>query len=285
MTLTAGSATPVGAGSATPVGAGSATPVGAGPATPVAAGLATPVAAGSATPVGAGPTTPLRRRDAEANRRRILAAAGEAFGSEGLGVSMVEIARRAGVGNATIHRHYASKQQLLDELFEEWFARRRAAAEQALEDPDVWRGLVRFLDDALADSAAHRAAGDLYALRTKGRERLRTVLDRLLERARADGAVRADMTTQDLIALVLGVGRTIEITGDVAPDQWRRHLAIVLAGMRPSDDPLPGRAIGAASLDEAILRWAQPFVGSRKSRATLCAGDEGLVSGDVRSKE
>jgi AcrR family transcriptional regulator len=213
---------------------------------------------------------PARRRDAEANRQRILAAAADAFGKEGLGVSMVEIARRAGVGNATVHRNYPCKQQLLDELFQEWFARRRAAAELGLADPDPWRGLVGFLEDAFDDMSSHRAAGDLYVFRLRGRERLTGDLDALVQRARSAGILRTGVSTQDVILLMLGIGRTIEITGDVAPQQWRRHLAVVLDGLRGGIDErddegaaigLPGQPLEASALEAAIQTWAQPLMG------------------------
>jgi AcrR family transcriptional regulator len=218
----------------------------------------------SLSSVETGPDTlpPTRRSDAEANRQRILAAAAEAFGREGLGVSMVEIARRAGVGNATVHRNYGCKQQLLDELFGEWFARRRAAAEKALADPDPWNGFVAFLEDTFEDGSTHRAAGDLYAVRMRGRERLMGVLAALVERAQASGAMRSDVTVQDVTLLMLGVGRTIEITGSVAPKQWRRHLAIVLGGLRPdADGRLPGTSVTSSALEDAIETWARPLVG------------------------
>jgi AcrR family transcriptional regulator len=216
---------------------------------------------GTAKDTGA---APVRRRDAVANRERILAAAAEAFGRDGLGVSMVEIARRAGVGNATVHRNYPCKQLLLDELFDEWFARRRAAAAAALADPDPWAGLSGFIEDAFADASAHRAAGDLYAVRMRGRERLRSALDRLVRRAQADGSMRSDVTTEDVMLLMLGVGRTIEVTAGCDDQQWRRHLGVVLHGLRaPGGPPLAGRPLSAAALDRAVEAWAEPLVGRR----------------------
>ena len=65
------------------------------------------------------------RSDARENRDRILAAAAQAFADEGLGVSLIEIARRAGVGNATLHRNF-TKEQLIDELFRDWYGHRRS---------------------------------------------------------------------------------------------------------------------------------------------------------------
>ena len=95
------------------------------------------------TPAEVLPRQPVRcqRSDARENRDRILAAAAQAFADEGLGVSLIEIARRAGVGNATLHRNF-TKEQLIDELFQDWYGRRQAVAECALADPDPWHGLV-----------------------------------------------------------------------------------------------------------------------------------------------
>ena len=72
------------------------------------------------------PADPVRclRSDARENRDRILAAAAQAFADEGLSVSLIEIARRAGVGNATLHRNF-TKEQLIDELFQDWYGRRQ----------------------------------------------------------------------------------------------------------------------------------------------------------------
>jgi AcrR family transcriptional regulator len=55
------------------------------------------------------------RSDARENRDRILAAAAQAFAEHGLSVSLIEIARRAGVGNATLHRNF-TKEELVEEL-------------------------------------------------------------------------------------------------------------------------------------------------------------------------
>jgi AcrR family transcriptional regulator len=206
---------------------------------------------------------PARRRDAEANRQRILAAATEAFGVKGLGVSMVEIARRAGVGNATVHRNYRCKQELLDDLFHEWFLGRQAAAEVALADPDPWHGLVFFIEDTLAEGERNRAARDLYVFRAQGRQRLVGVLRKLVKRAKEAGCVRGDLTPEDLTILLVGLGRTTEMFADVAPQQWRRQLAIILAGLRPQTDvALPGKPLSAKVVEEALKDWARPFVGS-----------------------
>src|ERR1700748_1699443 len=86
------------------------------------------------------------RRDAAENRQRILCAAREAFALEGSDVSLIEIARRARVGNATLHRNF-TKESLVQALYDEWRADRYADARRALEDPNPWHGLRTVMGD------------------------------------------------------------------------------------------------------------------------------------------
>src|SRR6266852_3170263 len=152
-----------------------------------------------------------QRSDARENRDRILAAAAQAFADEGLSVSLIEIARRAGVGNATLHRNF-TKEQLIDELFQDWYGRRQAVAEAALADPDPWHGLVSFLEDVLADGTRNRAIGALLAVCPGWRERFRDLMTGLLARAQDSGLARGDLTVADVTLALLGVARTMAIT-------------------------------------------------------------------------
>jgi AcrR family transcriptional regulator len=197
-----------------------------------------------------------QRSDARENRERILAAAARAFADDGLGVSLVEIARRAGVGNATLHRNF-TKEQLVQELFQEWYSRRQAVAERGLADPDPWHGLVSFLEDLLADGTRSRASGALLAICPDGRERFTGLLTSLLVRAQEAGAARADLTAADLTLVLLGVARTIAVTSPSSPGQWRRHLAIVLDGMKAQHaQRLPGLPLSAEQLDRDLREWS-----------------------------
>jgi AcrR family transcriptional regulator len=203
------------------------------------------------------PAEPARclRSDARENRDRILAAAAQAFAEDGLSVSLIEIARRAGVGNATLHRNF-TKEQLICELFQDWYARRAAVAERALADPDPWHGLVSFLEDVLADGTRNRAIGALIAIWPEWRERFRAMMTSLLARAQAAGLARPDLTAADLTLALLGVGRTMAITCENSPDQWRRHLAIVLDGMRAEHTQrLPGLPPAPGQLDSDLREW------------------------------
>jgi AcrR family transcriptional regulator len=196
------------------------------------------------------------RSDARENRDRILAAAARAFADDGLSVSLIEIARRAGVGNATLHRNF-TKEQLVEELFRDWYARRQAVAGRALADPDPWHGLASFLQDLLADGSRNRAIGALFAICPEWRERFRALLADLLTRAQDAGSVRADLAVEDITLVLLGVAQTMAITSQHSPDQWRRHLTIVLDGIRAQNaHRLPGLPPAADQLDTDLRAWS-----------------------------
>ena len=79
----------------------------------------------------------------------------------------------------------------------------------------------------------------------------------LLARAQEAGAARADLTAEDLTLALLGVASTMSITSQSSPDQWRRHLAIVLDGMRaPHAQRLPGLPPSPDQLDSDLRQWS-----------------------------
>jgi AcrR family transcriptional regulator len=86
------------------------------------------------------------RSDAERNRRLVLEAAALAFAEEGLEVGMAEIARRAGVGNATVFRRFPTKDALVEAILDEKIAELIEAAERAATVEDPWDALVAFLE-------------------------------------------------------------------------------------------------------------------------------------------
>jgi AcrR family transcriptional regulator len=206
-----------------------------------------------------------QRSDARENRDRILAAAAQAFAEDGLSVSLIEIARRAGVGNATLHRNF-TKEQLIEELFQDWYGRRQAIAQRALAHPDPWHGLVSFLEDVLADGTRNRAIRVLFAIRPDWRERFRALMTDLLARAQDTGAARADVTEADVTLALLGVAQTMAITCQNSPDQWRRHLAIVLDGMKAHHaQRLPGLPPAPDQLDRDLREWSCHVLRNRDS--------------------
>src|SRR3954451_10886682 len=93
-------------------------------------------------------TRPLRK-DAARNRDRLLAAARDLFAAHGLNVTLNDIAHHAGVGVGTAYRRFPNKEAVIDALFEQQLRDMAAVADQALQDPDAWHGLVTFLERSL----------------------------------------------------------------------------------------------------------------------------------------
>ena len=208
------------------------------------------------------------RRDAERNRRRILAAAADAFAEGGLAVTMDEIARRAGVGVGTVYRRFPDKELLIEALFDQRIDELVALAAAARDDPDPSAGLVRFFETFLAVQAADRGLKDVVLGTARGagraagaRDRIGPIVDELVARARAAGGVRPDVAASDLAVIQFMLGAVIDFTHDVAPETWRRVLAIVLDGLRPRRDaptPLPARALDDGELERAMEAWRKP---------------------------
>ena len=208
------------------------------------------------------------RRDAERNRRRILTAAADAFAEGGPGVTMDEIARRAGGGVGTVYRRFPDKDLLIEALFEQRIEELVALAEAARDDPDPFAGLVRFFETFLAVQAADRGLKDVVLGSARGagraaraRQRIGPIVDELLARARAGGEVRPDLAASDLALIQLMLGAVIDFTHDVAPETWRRVLAIVLDGLparRDAPSPLPARALDQGELERAMDAWRNP---------------------------
>lgn len=206
--------------------------------------------------------TPPRRRDARRNWDLLVGAAREVFAEQGLEAPLDVIARRAGVGNATLYRNFPTRAALVDAAFHDLLTGTMAAGEQARTAPDAWAALHEYLRAVFVTLAADRGTNDLMTTRLEGVEALRAVhahnretMDVLLGRGRDQGTVRADVTTEDVLFALAALGRAIPaLTTATAPDAWRRPLALFLDGLRaaPTAPPLPGAALTADQLGGAL---------------------------------
>ena len=187
------------------------------------------------------------RSDARRNREQLVASAHELFAASGLDVSVEEITRHAGVGMGTLYRHFPTKEDLIDAVLEDAFAGLLDAAREAAEAEDAWAGLTGFLERALAEHVGNRGLKDIIAMRAHGRartealrERIRPLLRSLIERAQAQGSLRADFAPEDLPLVFWSADRVNEATAGVSPGFWRRYLALLLDGLRAeAATPLP----------------------------------------------
>jgi AcrR family transcriptional regulator len=194
------------------------------------------------------------RRDAAANRQRLLEAAAEVFAAHGLEASVEEIARVAEVGMGTLYRRFPTKDALIAALVHDVLDRMQQLAEDAAARTDG-TGLESFLVSSSAYQAQHRGClPRLWAnnIDRDSVERVRGSIAGLLQDAKAHSRVRRDVTPTDLTVLMWSVRGVIETTGEVAPNAWRRHLDILIAGLRPASDPLQHRPLSRTQVD-AIL--------------------------------
>jgi AcrR family transcriptional regulator len=190
------------------------------------------------------------RKDAAQHREQLLAAAVQVFNERGLDASVTEIARAAGVGIGTLYRRFPTKDALVDALIREILSATIEMAHDALTAPGG-TGLELFLEASTAYQAAH--AGYLRRLWNTDHEMVMTarqLIARLLVDAKKHGLIRHDLTNTDLSLAMFSLLGVLEATLPVASDAWRRHLDLLIAGMRPAPSNLPHHPLSAACLDE-----------------------------------
>jgi AcrR family transcriptional regulator len=199
------------------------------------------------------------RADAVRNRQRLIDAAAEVFAARGLDATLDDIARHAGVNVATAYRHFANKHELAHEFLRQCVDRAVATAEEAAAEPDPWAGLTQFLEQSLEMISSNRALVDVLT-RAYGAEHFAEMLQRswppleqLLARGRAAGVVRADIGVTDFPPILEMLG---SVTGHGEPCLPHRYIGLILAGLRPDPDPLPGEPITRERLLELVAAKA-----------------------------
>ncbi|WP_431910388.1 TetR/AcrR family transcriptional regulator [Nonomuraea jabiensis] len=169
------------------------------------------------------------RRDAQRNRDALVEAAREVLAERGVEAPLEAVARRAGVAIGTLYRHFPERGDLIDALLDEKMSGWAELARQALEEPDAWEGLVRFLERTCELQARDRAFTELVCLahRSDGSEVNRLIVQ-LVERAQRAGALRADVGPIDLAFFMMASSRVAEAD----PERWRRHFTLSLDALR-----------------------------------------------------
>jgi AcrR family transcriptional regulator len=181
---------------------------------------------------------PARRRDAEANRARIVAAAREVFASAGFGAPLDAVAQRAGVGRATLYRNFPDRFALGAAIFEHNLAALEALAREHCDRPDAFMTLLTAMVEQQIEAHAlvpalltGPQAPDLHALV----RRVTRLLAAPLRRARTAALVRPDLTTTDVVAALAMVSAVA--AGDASAPSRRRRvmraLELLLHGLVP----------------------------------------------------
>jgi AcrR family transcriptional regulator len=176
---------------------------------------------------------PTLRADAARNLELILEAADAAFAEKGHEACVADIATRAGVVQATIFRRFETKDDLIAAVFQRKIAKVEEAAEAAARKRSAWDGLLAFMAFVTEIQARDRGMFEGFAERMKADPAVRAhkrevmaKLEEIVERAKAEGALRADITMDDI------QGLTSAAATAGGPRTWKRYLKVITDGMR-----------------------------------------------------
>jgi AcrR family transcriptional regulator len=180
-----------------------------------------------------------QRVDARTNRSRILDVAEEVFGKGGKSASTEEVARLAGVGIATVFRHFPTKAVLLEAVLTGRFDRLREQAEAQLHAADPGAAFFDFFNHLVTDAATKIAIGEALLdaggdgdEATQASLGLRRAVGALLQRAQQAGAVRDDVELPEVYALLVAISRVAALS-QLDEEVIARMLAVVFDGLAP----------------------------------------------------
>ena len=178
------------------------------------------------------------RADAERNRLRIVDAAKTLFAERGVDVAVEDIAAAAGVGIGTFYRRFPDRESLVEAVFESKLEHVIDAARDALEIEDPWEAFRTYVLTVARMHARDRGLKDVLLCSDRGRERVAGFRERiqplaaqLLERAKAAGALREDISAYDIPMIHQAVSAIANLTRDVSPDYFERTLTLLIDGL------------------------------------------------------
>lgn len=190
------------------------------------------------------------RADARHNRNRITTAAREAFATRGLDVPMAAIARRAGVGVATLYRHFPSRESLITEVFADQLTMCVSVVDDALADADPWHGFRTAIEKVCAMQVVDRGftaafltafpeAVDFEQERSRAEQKFAEVV----KRAQKAGRLRTDFELSDLALIFTAHAGIANLPTETALTASRRLVAYLLRACQADADdegrPLP----------------------------------------------
>ena len=180
------------------------------------------------------------RADATRNREQLLDVATRLFASAGTEPSMRAIANEAGVGIATLYRHFPTRESLVDAVYQDQVSRLTVGAHELLVQFDPPAALRRWMDlfgdwiatkNGMLDTLlAMVESGEIAHAHT--RTELLAAIDNILEAGRTTGQLRADVPAEDIAAALIGI-----FTVASSPDHSAlaaRLLDLLMEGLRPS---------------------------------------------------
>jgi AcrR family transcriptional regulator len=190
------------------------------------------------------PERPLRA-DARRNRERVLEGARAVFAEHGRDAQMDDVAKRSGVGVGTVYRHFPTKEALVSALAISLFEQVLASAQRASALDDPWEAFTTALWEGTEVLSSDRAFTEIVGqaempFPSALQEEMFAVYSGLIQRAKDSGDLRPDIVLDDIPMFTCGIGMAT-----IKPHQcqaaWRRHLAVVIDGLRAANasGPLP----------------------------------------------
>ncbi|GLW32460.1 TetR/AcrR family transcriptional regulator [Actinoplanes regularis] len=211
------------------------------------------------------------RRDAQRNRERILLAAHDVFATRGFAATLDDVAHQAGVGVGTVYRRFPTKESLIEAVFADRLEDLVSLAEQAMALPSAWDGLTMMLRRSIELHATDRGLRDAALCVGIDKQHFADVgaqlvplMQELVDRAHAEGTLRADVGMHDLPIITAMVTELARCTGDARPEIYRRFLTMIIDGLRAGPDK--GDLGPAVTLDdvEAIMHECVPPMEARR---------------------
>jgi AcrR family transcriptional regulator len=187
------------------------------------------------------------RADAAHNRDQLLAVATRLFASAKAEPSMRAIAREAGVGIATLYRHFPTREALVEATYQNQVSRLTTGATQLVLQLDPPAALRRWMDlfgdwiatkNGMLDTLLVMIdSGEIAHAHT--RTELLTAIDGILEAGRTSGQLRVDVSAEDIAAALIGI---FTVAGSPEHEEMAaRLLDLLMAGLRPcAYDPPKG---------------------------------------------
>ncbi|WP_458689431.1 TetR/AcrR family transcriptional regulator [Nocardia tengchongensis] len=190
--------------------------------------------------------SPPLRADAQRNRDRLLAAAESVLNERGVGASLDDIAKAAGVGNATLYRHFSSREKLIEAIYDKRINGLCDGAVQAAESSKPGAALVMWLREVVVHLTESKVLREAFMADYDGpagveppqviawHRAIDEAATPLLAAAQARGEIRSDLSATELLALTTAVARA----GD--PARAGHFLNLLLEGVVPRESTTRG---------------------------------------------
>ncbi|MFI1992905.1 TetR/AcrR family transcriptional regulator [Actinoplanes sp. NPDC020271] len=174
------------------------------------------------------------RQDARQNRERILAAAEQVFGTHGEAGSTEEVARLAGVGIATVFRHFPAKESLIEATLVRHFTGLLDRTRAAAAAPDPTTALTALIRDMIGHGATKLTLASMLGEAppptvVAAAGEVKSAVGEVLQRAQATGEIRRDVGVEELYLLIRGLSQTTTVS-PVPPPILDRAIDVILAG-------------------------------------------------------